>query len=268
MTMLNINGTSLFYEIHGSGTPLIFIHSHGLSHEMFFPQIQYFSKKYKVVLVDLRGNGKSGDLKISNDEIMIAQTNDIKMLLEYLDISKAVFIGVSDGGLLVQKFSYLYPEMVSAIILSDSYSNNKMNGLFGKLASVIQAASWVTYYLPSELFLRSLKITYYRWNIAYSALRNETLKKRPTNWIKQRIALSKVDHTSLLPHIKVPALCVVGDFSSDGIRRMQETAELIPNSRFKLIEDSFDPSNLCQPRQFNDTVMGFLEANKDPSING
>jgi len=263
MPILNINETSLFYEIHGNGAPLLFVHTHGLSHEMFYPQIQYFSKHYKLILVDLRGNGLSGGLDISNDEILKAQCKDLKLLLDHLDIPQAVFIGVSDGGVLVQKFSYLYPDKVSAIVLSDSYSDNRMKGLFGKLLSAINAVSWITYYLPGEFFLRSLKVTYYRWGIAYSTLRNEMLKKRPTDWIKQRAALHKIDYSHFLPHIKVPALCLVGDFSPTGISRMQETANLIPNARFMLINDSFDPSNLCQPRQFNDMVMGFLEENKE-----
>jgi 3-oxoadipate enol-lactonase len=263
MPNLNINETSLFYEIHGNGAPLIFIHTHGLSHEMFFPQLQYFSKHYKVVLVDLRGNGQSGGLKIANDEILKAQCKDLELLLEHLDIPEAVFIGVSDGGLLVQLFTHLYPDRVSAIVLADSYSHNRMNGLFGKLLSAIQTASWITYYLPGEFFLRSLKVTYYRWGIAYSTLRNEMLKKRPTDWIKQRLALKKIDCTPFSPHIKVPALCLVGDFSPTGISMMQDVVDLIPNAEFKLIEDSFNPSNLCQPRHFNDLIMGFLEANKD-----
>jgi len=263
MPILNINGTSLFYEVQGRGTPLIFIHSHGLSHEMFFPQIRYFRNKYKIILVDLRGNGQSGGLTISNQEILKCQAKDLKLLLDYLDIPHAVLIGVADGGVLVQKFSYLYPDRVSAIILSDSYCNNTTKGLLGKMSSALQAASWITYYLPGELFLRSLKLVYYRWDIAYSTLRNETLRKRPGGWIKQRIALSNIDYSSYLPNIKVPALCMVGDFCSAGISRMQETAERIPNASFRLIEDSFDPSNLCQPKQFNEIVLSFLEENVD-----
>lgn len=62
LPIAKLNGTSLYYEINGTGTPVVFIHGHGLTHSMFKPQLEYFSDKYKVILCDLRGNGKSGKL--------------------------------------------------------------------------------------------------------------------------------------------------------------------------------------------------------------
>lgn len=55
LPIAKLNGTSLYYEINGTGTPVVFIHGHGLTHSMFKPQLEYFSDKYKVILCDLRG---------------------------------------------------------------------------------------------------------------------------------------------------------------------------------------------------------------------
>lgn len=264
MPLLHMNGTSLFYDIHGSGTPLVLVHSPGFSHEMFFPQVQDFCKRgYRVILVDLRGNGRSGKLNAPIDDIVHAQCLDLKMLLDHLSIPRAVFAGVADGGVLVQQFAMSFPERVSAIVLADTDSKQRSSGWLGKLLLGMRAATWLTYYLPGEMFLRSLKVTYYRWDIAYGFLRNGMLRKRPTEWIKQRLAASRIRRYERLSRIRVPALCVVGDFSPEAIKQMRRTAGIIPNAEFSVIRDAFVPSNLCQPRVFNDTVMRFLSAHRE-----
>lgn len=264
MPFMQANGTTLFYEVHGSGTPLVFVHTHGFSHEMFFPQVHYFCKrKFQVILVDLRGNGQSGKLNASIDQIVAAQCLDLKMLLDHLDIPRAVFAGSADGGVLVQQFAMAYPQRVSAVILADTGSKEAAAGPFGKLLAALRAAAWLTYYLPGVLFLRGLKATYYRWDIAYAFLRDGMLRKRPTAWIKQRLAIRRVSGFSRLSRLRVPVLCVVGDFSPEGIKQMRRTAAMIPHAKFALIEDAFVPSNLCQPRPFNDTVMRFLDAHQE-----
>ncbi|MBP1989952.1 alpha/beta fold hydrolase [Paenibacillus eucommiae] len=259
MPIRKLNGTSLYYEVHGSGVPLIFIHSHGLTHEMFKPQMEFFQKMCTVITVDLRGNGQSGKLVVSNDEIIETQCEDLRTLLTYIGIQQAVFIGISYGGIVVQKFSCLFPNLVSAIILSDSFCNNVITTTLGKSLQTISAASWFTYYLPGEFFLRSLKIMYNRWDMAYLALRKGILHKRSRELLKQRIAISEIDYTDFLPRVKVPALCLVGDYLNGKIEDMQKTAKLLPDARLEVIADSCDPSNLCQPQRFNEIVQQFLE---------
>jgi|GEM_PF-562854 len=263
MPFLHVNGTSLYYEMHGSGTPLVFVHSHGFSHEMFFPQVHYFCKQgYQVILVDLRGNGQSGKLGTAVDDIVKQQCEDLKMMLEQWGISSAVFVGAADGGVLVQQFAMAYPERVSAIVLVDTHSKPAVAGLWGKLLTAMRAATWLTYYLPGESFVRGLKATYARWDVAYSFLRAGMLRKRPTEWIKQRLALGRVSGYSGLSRMSVPALCIVGDYSPEGMKQMQRTAEMIPDAEFAVLEDAFVPSHLCQPRPFNDEVMRFLEKHR------
>lgn len=98
LPIAKLNGTSLYYEINGTGAPVVFIHGHGLTHSMFKPQLEYFSDKYKVILCDLRGNGKSGELLQAPNEIIETQCLDIIMLLNDLGIREAVFVGSAYGG--------------------------------------------------------------------------------------------------------------------------------------------------------------------------
>lgn len=62
--------------------------------------------------------------------------------------------------------------------------------MLGKFVSMIDLISSLSYYLPGEFFLRSMKITYYKWDLAYRAIRKGMLQKRSGEWYKQRLAVS------------------------------------------------------------------------------
>ena len=59
MPKIQSNGINLYYEIHGEGQPLLFIHGLGSSTRDWEFQVQEFSKAYKVITFDLRGHGQS-----------------------------------------------------------------------------------------------------------------------------------------------------------------------------------------------------------------
>lgn len=91
-----VNGVNIYYEEYGTGEPLLLLHGNSQSIEAFKMQIPEFSKHYRVIAVDTRGHGKSGDdgKKYSYD--LFAE--DMAALLKHLKISKTNIVGWSDGG--------------------------------------------------------------------------------------------------------------------------------------------------------------------------
>jgi len=87
------NGITTYYEIHGSGPPLILIYGISLDHNMWQPQISYFSNKYAVITYDIRGHGQSegsdGDYSL---EIF---ADDLKTLLDNLNFFFWFFRGMN-----------------------------------------------------------------------------------------------------------------------------------------------------------------------------
>jgi pimeloyl-ACP methyl ester carboxylesterase len=92
-----IRGVNMYCEIYGSGKPLLMIHGNGGSINSFASNIPYFSKKYKVIAVDSRSQGKSTDTKDSLSFEMMA--DDFAVLLDTLHIKSAYVLGWSDGGI-------------------------------------------------------------------------------------------------------------------------------------------------------------------------
>lgn len=94
---LNTRGIKMYYEVYGSGKPLLFIHGNGGSMDAFTNNIPYFAKTYKVIAVDSRAHGKSAD---PADSLTFEQmADDFNALLDSLHADSAYVIGWSDGGI-------------------------------------------------------------------------------------------------------------------------------------------------------------------------
>jgi pimeloyl-ACP methyl ester carboxylesterase len=91
------DGVQLYYEVYGTGEPLLLVHGNGSSIGELKAQIDYFRKRYKVIAMDSRDHGKSGD---SPDKITYEKmTDDLAALLDHLKTGPVNVLGWSDGGI-------------------------------------------------------------------------------------------------------------------------------------------------------------------------
>jgi pimeloyl-ACP methyl ester carboxylesterase len=124
-----VNDTRLYYEVTGKGEALILIHGFTLDTRLWDYQFQEFSKHYKVIRYDIRGYGKSSN---PSEGKQYANYEDLKQLLDYLNIETAHVLGLSLGGSIAINFTLEYPQMVSSLILVgtilDGFSKNAWRG--------------------------------------------------------------------------------------------------------------------------------------------
>lgn len=111
-----VNGIKMYYEIYGTGQPLLMIHNNGGSIASFKYQIPYFAKRYKVIAVDSRAQGKSVDAGDTLNYQMM--TEDFNALLDALKIDSAYVIGWSDGGINGLLLAINHPEKVKKLAVS------------------------------------------------------------------------------------------------------------------------------------------------------
>ena len=108
-----LNGVRLYYEIYGEGDPLILLHGNGGNIEGMKYQIEYFSKYYKVIVMDCRGRGKS---ELGKDSLTYMQMiKDVASLLDYMQVDSTYIIGRSDGGIIGLLMGIYFPEKVKKI---------------------------------------------------------------------------------------------------------------------------------------------------------
>ncbi|CAM4367878.1 alpha/beta fold hydrolase [Paenibacillus typhae] len=258
MPLIQVNGTTIYYEMTGSGLPIVFIHDYSTSHLLFEPQAEYFSKRAKVIVFDLRGNGKSGKMDVEISRIVDTQCEDLKVLLDALSIDRAVIVASSSGTVLAQKYASSYPERVINLILVDSYFSSGTTALGGKVKGFLEICAWASHYLPAEMFIRSLRITYNNWLVAYHILKKELIQQRTTELIKQRLALRNTDVYGFALQLQIPVLCVSGNRNDWVLEQVRKTASQYPLAQFSILEDAIYPSHLCQPERFNRLLLDYL----------
>ncbi|MBS7250586.1 MAG: alpha/beta hydrolase [Candidatus Freyarchaeota archaeon] len=116
MPRIRIGDIKMYYEIHGKGFPLVMIT--GLSaNKDWWPDyfIQQFSKRFKLLLFDNRGAGRTDAPKIDYTIRMFA--DDTIGLMDALEIEEAHMIGVSMGGMIAQELAISYPDRVKKLVL-------------------------------------------------------------------------------------------------------------------------------------------------------
>jgi pimeloyl-ACP methyl ester carboxylesterase len=111
---ITIDGAKQYYEVYGQGEPFVLIHGNGGNIEYMKPQIEYFAKKYKVIVMDCRGRGKS---ELGKDSLTYTQmTKDIVGILNYLHLDSTYVVGRSDGGILALLLAINYPQKVKKAV--------------------------------------------------------------------------------------------------------------------------------------------------------
>jgi pimeloyl-ACP methyl ester carboxylesterase len=113
---VKLKDANLYYETYGAGEPLLLLHGNSQSIYAFNYQIGELSKKYKVIVVDTRGQGKSTDETtgvLSYDLF----ANDMKQLLDSLHIKKTNILGWSDGGNTGLIMAVKYPQYVNKLAI-------------------------------------------------------------------------------------------------------------------------------------------------------
>lgn len=247
----------IYYECIGNGEPLVFIHGLGASSEMYKPQVEYFKKEFRVVTIDLRGNGKSGKLECLKDEVLDTQIKDVIQILNHLEIEQSSFVGVSYGGVLIQKLAITYPNVVNSLIISDSFCDTSTDSIQKALAMFGAKQTWILK-LPNKWLVELTKSSYKNWPLAGSEMNKVMMNMRKDETILQRRAINNIKLNNDLSSLDVPVLCLVGDYTKLGIKMMRQVCDLT-DGEFVVIEDSFDPSNLCQPIIFNKITHKFLQ---------
>lgn len=111
----------IYYERHGKGMPIVFIHPPLMGHVVFTYQKELI-EKYEVIFYDCRGHGKSTNSE-QNNTIGIIQTHidDLNMLINYLNIKAPIIVGYSNGGVLALSYALKYRDNIAALILSGGY---------------------------------------------------------------------------------------------------------------------------------------------------
>jgi pimeloyl-ACP methyl ester carboxylesterase len=192
-----VNGLSLYYEIHGSGSPLILLHGGLGSTEMMSPITQSLSQSHQVIAVDLQAHGRTAD--IDRSITCEAMADDLAALLKFLHIEQATVMGYSLGAATALQLAIRHPATVKKLVVISTVF--RRNGWFPEILTAMDhlGPAMAEVMKPSPLYQ-----TYAR------------IAPRPTDW---PVLISKVgdllrkdyDWSKDVAAIPAPTMLVFGD---------------------------------------------------------
>lgn len=125
MPHANVNGIELFYECVGSGSPLLLIHGLGSSGDDWAFQRDVFACSHRVLLVDLRGSGRSS--KPAGPYAIAQFAADLLALLDLLEIARVDVLGFSLGGSVALEMALAQPRRVQRLVLCNALADYRTN---------------------------------------------------------------------------------------------------------------------------------------------
>lgn len=108
----------IYYELHGSGPPLVLVHGAGGNHAIWWQQVAHFRAQHRVITVDLRGFGRSETVSEGPDSLAFPE--EIHAVLQHAEAGPAVLLGQSIGAVAALRCALAHPDRVAAVVLANS----------------------------------------------------------------------------------------------------------------------------------------------------
>lgn len=256
--VLEKDGCPLHYWLSDNSADvwLIFLHGAGADHRMFDKQLPAITNNFKVILMDIRGQGLSRPM---GSEFSIKLVlDDILTIMGEEGCAKATFIGQSIGGNICQEMVYLYPERVESLVFIDCTCNTIKLSAFEK--SMLRLAPVLLHMYPWKSLVRqSSKISALNEDVRNYIMETFNYMGKE-DFIKVLIEGTKCLHSEEKYKIEHKMLLVCGE--KDGTGNIRKTAPIWasrePNCEFHMINDAGHCSNQDNPEFFNKLFINFL----------
>jgi 3-oxoadipate enol-lactonase len=258
MATAEINGTTINYRIDGpnDAPALLMSNSLGTNFGMWDPQVDDFTKSYRMIRYDSRGHGQSGAPDIAYSMEMLA--NDALGLLDHLGVDKAYYCGLSKGGMIGQWMAAHTSERFHRMVFANTSAympqgattwEDRVNlvtggGMNAIVDMVIKI--WLT-----ENFCTANPDT-------VANVREMILATPPEGYCGCCWAIAGMDNRATNKSVKVPVLVIIGEHDiATPPDHGAAIAEAIPNAQ-SVILDSAHLSNIEDAAGFNKAVLNFL----------
>ena len=251
-----INGIRLYYESHGDGAPLVFAHGAGGNHLSWWQQVPFFRERYRCIVFDQRGFGRSTD--IEGGPGWGAHCDDLRALLDELGIEKAALVAQSMGGRTCMGFAAAFPERVTALVMADTMLGMTNAELAAKLRAHREGQGG-----PQPLQGRTYSPRFVRDKPALAFLYDSIMANNPAATGARPVSSDEpyVATDEKLAQMRVPALFIAG--AEDVIfppEILRFAAALVPGARYEEVPGCGHSVYFEDADAFNRIVAGFLSA--------
>jgi pimeloyl-ACP methyl ester carboxylesterase len=227
------DGVTLYYEVYGSGEPLLLVHGNGGSIGDLAAQVDHFKQHYRVIAMDSRDQGRSGD---SPDALTYEKmTDDLAALLDHLHTGPVNVLGWSDGGIEALLLGVRHPAKVKKIAAMAANLNPTDRALYPEVLGLIKQ-------MMADV----------------PAAERETPKGRRELKVTGMMLVQPNIEPTALERITAPTLVLASDHDVIVDGHTLEIYHHIPNSQLAIFPDATHMIPYDDPATFNATVDRFF----------
>ncbi len=257
MPRLQLKDISLYYEVAGEGDPVVFIHGLGSSTRDWEYQVPFFAQRFRVIVFDVRGHGRSDKPPGPYSVPMFAQ--DTAALIRALEAAPAHVVGISMGGMIAFQLAVDEPELVRSLVVVNSGPEVVARTLQERLQilqrflivrllgmrKMGEVLSKRLFPNPDQAQLR--KIFVERW-----------AENDPRAYREAMRALVGWSVADRLSEIRCPTLVIASDQDYTPVSAKEAYVSRIPNARLVVIPNAHHAVTVERPEAFNQILLDFL----------
>jgi pimeloyl-ACP methyl ester carboxylesterase len=266
MPVAQVNGIKLYYEESGEGTPIVFSHEFAGSHESWELQRGFFSRRYRVIAYNHRGYPPStvpDDPGEYSEEHLV---DDLRGLLDALNIEKAFVCGLSMGGATALKFAIAHPNRCIGSVVSAAGAGTTNREVFEREMEATArafetggAAAVGEFYTRGPSRVQLMRKDPRGWQLFQDLFVQHSAKGSANTirgvQLKRRTIFQVKDE---LERISVPVLVMVGDEDEAALDAALFIKRHTPNAGLWVFPRSGHPINLEEPALYNQAVLDFV----------
>jgi pimeloyl-ACP methyl ester carboxylesterase len=214
----NVNSLKMYYEVHGSGNPLVLIHGGGSTIKTNFSRIMpELAKKHRVIAVELQAHGHTDDRDAP--ESFTQDADDIAELLKQLNIAKADLLGFSNGGQTCIEIGLRHADKVRKLVITSAFYSR----------DAVPETFWNGFETPDFTHMPQI------YKDEYLKIGTPEGLMNMFNKDVQRMHNFKAWTDEQIRSIQAPALVVIGDQDLATPEHAAKMARLFPHGRLAIL---------------------------------
>ncbi len=251
MPTVSADGTDIYYEEHGDGTPIVFAHGAGGNAAIWFEQVAAFQDRYRCVTFDHRLFARS---PAEPESISVPRfRDDVLAIMDTLDLERAHLVGQSMGGFTCLRLALDVPDRVLSLTMSctsgglpNPQPSTAMRSLLGASG---RGTSGVIATMAKKTAADPVRLTLY-----------EAINAFNTRFSWEHLRALEGPALSELAAVRCPVLFLSG--AEDPLFPSELLASYVPHfadARLEIIEDAGHSPYFERPEVFNALLQGFLD---------
>lgn len=257
----------LHYSLYPHNTSqewVTFVHGAGGSSTIWHKQIRAYTKRYNVIMLDLRGHGNSKPtLKQAFNQrytfdVIVA---DILEVLDHEEIETSHFVGISLGTILIRQLAETYPERVRSMVMGGAIMKlNVRSQILMRFGNVVKSVIPYLWLYRFFAFIIMPKKNHRESRLLFVREAKKLYHKEFLRWYKLTTELKPLLRLFRQVDVGIPTLYIMGEEDYMFLPSIEKLSSLQPSAKLTVVPQCGHVVNVEQPQKFNTTTLRFLNS--------